>query len=97
MNLRYIAGDRRWNLKTKLAHVYEQSEFIYSAGLLAAGHLQICSYVCFPLFQLTACRMLAVGDFVFDGAVSRMLLFVYSSVFSLHYTVTNLFVGCLVL
>ena len=31
--------DRRQNFKTKLAHVHEQSEFTYSAYLVAAGHL----------------------------------------------------------
>jgi len=34
-----IAGDRPQNLNTKLAHVHEQSEFTYSAYLVAAGHL----------------------------------------------------------
>jgi len=34
-----IAGDRRQNLKPKFAQVPEQSEFTYSAYLVAAGHL----------------------------------------------------------
>jgi len=39
VNLGYIAGDRRQNLKPKFAQVPEQSEFAYSAYLVAAGHL----------------------------------------------------------
>jgi len=41
VNLGYIAGDRRQNLKPKFAQVPEQSEFTYSVYLAAAGHLQI--------------------------------------------------------
>jgi len=37
--LGYIPGDRRQNLKPKLAHVHEQSEFTYSVYLVAVGHL----------------------------------------------------------
>jgi len=40
VNLGYIAGDRRQNLKPKLAQVPEQSGFTYSAYLVAAGHLK---------------------------------------------------------
>jgi len=39
VNLGYIAGDRRQNLKPKFAQVLEQSEFTYSAYSVAAGHL----------------------------------------------------------
>jgi len=38
VNLGYIAGDRRQNLKPKVAQVPEQREFTYSAYLVAAGH-----------------------------------------------------------
>jgi len=40
VNSGYIAGDRRQNLKTKFAHVPEQSEFTYVAYLVAAAHLE---------------------------------------------------------
>jgi len=39
VNLGYIAGDRRQNLKSKFAQVPEQSEFPYGVYLVAAGHL----------------------------------------------------------
>jgi len=39
VNLGYIAGDRRQNLKPKFAQVPEQREFTYSADSVAAGHL----------------------------------------------------------
>jgi len=39
VNLGYIAGHRRQNLKPKFAQVPEQSGFTYSAYLVAAGHL----------------------------------------------------------
>jgi len=39
VNIGYIAGDRHQNLKPKFAQVPEQSEFTYSAYLVAAGHL----------------------------------------------------------
>jgi len=39
VNLGQIAGDRRQNLKTKFAHVHDQSEFTYNAYLVAAWHL----------------------------------------------------------
>jgi len=39
VNLGYIAGDRRQNLKPKFAQVPEQSKFTYSAYLAAAAHL----------------------------------------------------------
>ena len=39
VNLECIAGDRRQNLKPKFTQVPEQSEFTYSAHLVAAGHL----------------------------------------------------------
>ena len=39
VNLGYIAGDRRQNLKPKFALVPEQSVFTYSAYLVTAGHL----------------------------------------------------------
>jgi len=38
-HLGYIAGDLRQNLQPKFAPVLEQSEFSYSAYLVAAGHL----------------------------------------------------------
>jgi len=34
----YIAGDRRQNLKPKLAQVPEQSKFTHGAQLVVAGH-----------------------------------------------------------
>jgi len=37
VNLGYIAGDRRQKLKKKFAWVPEQSEFTYSAYLVAEG------------------------------------------------------------
>jgi len=39
VNLGYIAGDHRQNLKPKFAHVPEQSEFTYGVYLVAAEHL----------------------------------------------------------
>jgi len=39
VNLGYTTSDRRQNLKMKFAYVCEQSEFTYSAYLVAAGHL----------------------------------------------------------
>jgi len=39
--LGHVSGDRRQNLKTKFAHTHEESEFIYSAYLVATGHLQV--------------------------------------------------------
>jgi len=39
VDLGYMAGDRRQNLKPKFAQVPEQSEFTYSAYLSAAGHV----------------------------------------------------------
>jgi len=36
-----FAGDCRQNLKTNFAQVPEQSEFTYSAYLVAAGHLYL--------------------------------------------------------
>jgi len=38
VNRGYIADYHRWNMKTKLAHVHEQSEFTYNTYLVAAGH-----------------------------------------------------------
>jgi len=38
VNLGYIAGDRRQNLKPKLAQVPEQSDSIYGVYLVAAEH-----------------------------------------------------------
>jgi len=37
VNLGYIADDRLPNLKAKFSHVYEHSEFTYSAYTLIAG------------------------------------------------------------
>jgi len=39
VNRGYIAADRRQNLKPNFAQVPEQSQFTYSAYLVAAGHL----------------------------------------------------------
>jgi len=39
VNLGEIAGDRRQNLKPKIAQVPEQSDFIYGVYLLPAEHL----------------------------------------------------------
>ena len=39
VNLGYIAGDRRQNLKPKFAQVPEQSDFTYGVYLVAAEHL----------------------------------------------------------
>jgi len=39
VNLGYIAGDRRQNVKPKFVQVPEQSKFTYSAYLVAEGHL----------------------------------------------------------
>jgi len=39
LNLGYIAGDRRQNLKPKFAQVPEQSDFTYGVYLVAAEHL----------------------------------------------------------
>ena len=39
VNLGYIAGDRRQNLKPKFAEVPEQSDFTYGVYLVAAEHL----------------------------------------------------------
>ena len=39
VNLVYIAGDRRQNLKTTFAQLPEQSKFTYSVYLEAAGHV----------------------------------------------------------
>jgi len=39
VNLGYIAGDRRPNLKPKFAQVPEQSDFTYGVYLVAAEHL----------------------------------------------------------
>jgi len=38
VNLGYIAGDRRQNLKTEFAQVLEQSEFTHSGYSIAAEH-----------------------------------------------------------
>jgi len=40
VNLGYIAGDRRQNLKPKFAQVPEQSDFTHGVYLVAAEHLQ---------------------------------------------------------
>ena len=40
VNLGYIAGDRRQNLKPKFAQVPEDSDFTYGVYLVAAEHLQ---------------------------------------------------------
>jgi len=40
VNLGYIAGDRRQNLKPKFAQVPEQSDFTYGVYLVAPEHLQ---------------------------------------------------------
>ena len=39
VNLGYIAGDRRQNLKSKFAQVPEQSDFTYGVYLVAGEHL----------------------------------------------------------
>jgi len=39
VNLEYIAGDGRQNLKPKFAQVPEQSDFTYGVYLVAAEHL----------------------------------------------------------
>jgi len=39
VNLGYIAGDRRQNLKPKFAQVPEKSDFTYGVHLVAAEHL----------------------------------------------------------
>jgi len=39
VNLEYIAGDRRQNLKPKFAQVSEQSDFTYGVYLVAAEHV----------------------------------------------------------
>ena len=39
VNLGYIAGDRRQNLKPKFAQVPEQSDFTYGVYFVAAEHL----------------------------------------------------------
>jgi len=39
VNLGYIAGDRRQNLKPNIAQVPEQSDFAYCVYLVAAEHL----------------------------------------------------------
>jgi len=39
VNLGYIAGDRRQDLKPKLAQVPKQSDFTYGVYLAAAEHL----------------------------------------------------------
>jgi len=39
VNLGYIAGDRRQNLKPKIAQVPEQSDVTYGVYLVAAEHL----------------------------------------------------------
>jgi len=39
VNLEWIAGDRRQNLKPEIAQVPEQSDFTYGVYLVAAEHL----------------------------------------------------------
>ena len=39
VNLKYIAGDRRQNVKPKFVQVPEQSDFTYGVHLVAAEHL----------------------------------------------------------